>query len=107
MKKIIVILSAVGLLGSVPAFAEHKKDTHPSDHSATQTQMDQDCLKECELLIRDCTKEVDSIQQRIQKIKVAIKANGAKPENQEELTLLNKKLKEVNETLRALTKPGH
>lgn len=107
MKKSMVILMAVGLFAAMPAWAEHKKDDHTMEHSATQTQMDQDCAKECELLIRDCTKEIDSIQQRVEKIKAAIKANGAKPENQEELRLLNKKLKETNETLRALTKPGH
>ena len=51
--------------------------------------------------------QVDSIQERIQKIKLAIEADGAKPENAEELRVLNKKLKEANETLRSLSKPGH
>lgn len=97
---------AVGLFAAVPAWADHQKDLNHVEHSTNQSQMDQDCSKECDLLIRDCMKEVSSIQQRIDKIKEAIKANGAKPENQEELRLLNKKLKEVNETMRALNKPG-
>lgn len=106
MKKIMVTLLAVGLFAAMPAWAEHKKDTPSPDHTAAQSQMDRDCAKECELLIRDCTNEVDSIHQRIEKIKAAIKANGAKPENLEELRLLNNKLKETNETLRSLNKPG-
>lgn len=106
MKKSILILAALGILGAAPAFAAHNKDVH-QDHHAAQTQKDMDCREECDLLINDCTKEITTIQQRVQKIKADIKEKGAKPENQEELRVLNKKLKEVNETLKALTKPGH
>lgn len=106
MKRTVLILVALGLFAATPVLADHKKADH-TDHTATAEQMDQDCQKECDLLIRDCAREVDSIQQRIKKIKAAIAANGAKPENQEELRLLNSKLKEVNSSLRALTKPGH
>lgn len=99
MKKIMVILMATALFAAtVPAMA--------MEHGAMHTQQDEECAKECDLLLRNCAQEVDSIQQRIEKIKAAIKANGAKPENQDELRLLNRKLKETNETLRALTKPG-
>ena len=108
MKKVLVMLIAVGLFGTMPALAEHKKDMKPAgqETSATHNHQDEDCAKECDLLLKECAKEVDSIQQRVKKIKAAIKAGGAKPENAEELRLLNKKLKEVNETIRALSKPG-
>lgn len=108
MKRVLVMLVAVGLFSAMPALAEHKKDVKPAgqETAATHDHQDADCAKECDLLLRDCAKEVDSIQQRTKKIKAAIKANGAKPENLEELKLLNKKLKEVNETMRSLTKPG-
>lgn len=109
MKKVLVMLVAVGLFGAMPVLAEHKKDVPPptgQETSATHNHQDPDCAKECDMLLRDCAKEVDSIQQRVQKIKAAIAANGAKPENAEELRILNKKLKEVNETIRSLSKPG-
>lgn len=108
MKKVLVLLVAVGLFSVMPALAEHKKDAKPAgqETGAPQNQKDAECARECDLLLKECTIQVDSIQQRVKKIKLAIKANGAKPENLEELKLLNKKLKEANETMRTLTKPG-
>lgn len=100
MKKIIMILMAAALFAAVPAMAAEHGAMHAQQH-------DEECAKECDLLLRNCAQEVDSIQQRIQRIKKAIEANGAKPENAEELKILNKKLKEANETMRGLTKPGH
>jgi len=99
MKKSLVIFMATALFAAaVPAMA--------MEHGAMHTQQDQECEKECDLLLRNCAQEVDSIQQRIQRIKTAIKAYGAKPEHVEELKLLNRKLKETNDELKALTKPG-
>jgi len=62
---------------------------------------------ECDMLLKSCVQEVDSIQERIQKIKAAIETYGAKPEYRDELVILNKKLKEANDMLRELNKPGH
>jgi len=99
MKKTMVILMATALFAAaVPAMA--------MEHGAMHTQNDEECAKECDLLLRNCAQEVDSIQQRIQRIKKAIETYGAKPEHDEELKLLNKKLKETNEELKALTKAG-
>lgn len=99
MRMRIVILMAISLFATaVPVMA--------MEHGAKHSQQDEECAKECDLLLRDCALEVDSIQQRIQKIKKAIETSGAKPEYAEELKMLNKKLKETNETMRALTKPG-
>ena len=96
---IIRILMAMSLFAAaVPAVA--------MEHGAMHTQQDEECAKECDLLLRNCAQEVDSIQQHIQRIKKAIEIYGAKPEHVEELKILNKKLKEANETMRALTKPG-
>lgn len=108
MKKTMLILMAVGLFSAMPALAEHKKDVKPAaqESTAMHNHQDADCARECDLLLRDCANEVDSIQQRVKKIEAAIKANGAKPENLDELRILNRKLKETNETMRSLTKPG-
>jgi len=100
MKKSLIILLAVAMAtASAPAFAmEHQHDT-------SQKNMDAQCAKECDMLLRDCALEVDSIQQRIKKIQVEINAKGATTYTLEELKTLNKKLKEANETLRVLQKP--
>jgi peptidoglycan hydrolase CwlO-like protein len=101
MKKSIITLLAVAMVAvSVPSFAmEHK-------HDASQKTMDEQCAKECDMLLKNCAQEVDSIQERITKLRAAISEKGADTYTLEELKILNKKLKETNETLRALTKPG-
>lgn len=106
-----VILMALGLFSAMPALAEHKKEALAAGQETVATHnhnhQDEDCAKECEMLLKDCAMQVDSIQQRVEKIQSAIKANGAKPDHLDELKVLNKKLKEINETIRALSKPGH
>jgi len=99
MRKRLIILMTLSLFATaIPAMA--------LEHGAMHTQHDEECAKECDLLLRNCAQEVDSIQQRIQRIKAAIKVYGAKPENVEDLKILNGKLQETNATLKALTKPG-
>ena len=100
MKKSMITLLAVAMVAaSAPAFAvEHQ-------HDASQKTMDAQCAKECDLLLRDCGLEVDSIQQRIKKLQVSIKEKGANTYTLEELKILNKKLKETNELLKSLQKP--
>jgi len=100
MKKSIITLLAVAMVAvSLPAFAmEHQ-------HDASQKTMDEQCTKECELLLRNCALEVDSIQQRIKKLQVEINAKGATTYTLEELKTLNKKLEETNESLHVLEKP--
>jgi peptidoglycan hydrolase CwlO-like protein len=100
MKKSIITLLAVAMVAvSVPAFAmEHQ-------HDASMKTMDEECTRECDLLLKDCSLEVDSIQQRIKKLQVAINEKGANKYTLEELKTLNKKLKEATETIRMLEKP--
>lgn len=99
MRTRLVILMALSLFATAaPLMA--------MDHGAKHAQQDADCAKECDLLLRSSALEVDSIQQRIERIKKAIDTYGAKPENLEELKILNRKLKEANDTLKALNKPG-
>ncbi len=101
MKKSIITLLAVAMVAvSVPAFA-----ADPQLDASHQKTMDEQCAKECDLLLRDCGQEVDSIQQRIKKLKVKINEEGASKYTLEELKILNKKLKDANETLRSLEKP--
>ena len=101
MKKSIITLLAVAMAAlSVPAFAaEHQND------ASHKKAMDEQCARECDLLLRNCALEVDSIQQRIKKLQVEINEKGATTYTLEELKILNKKLKEAHETLRVLERP--
>ena len=66
---------------------------------------DDQCAKECSMLLKNCSQEVDTIQDRIKKLQVMINEEGAITYTRDELKVLNKKLKEANETLRVLGKP--
>jgi peptidoglycan hydrolase CwlO-like protein len=101
MKKVIIVLFAVAMAtATVPAFAmEHE---HGDSHNA----MDEQCAKECEMLLKNCALEVDSIQEHIKKLQVEITEKGANTYTLEELKTLNKKLKETKEVLRSLEKSG-
>ena len=100
MKKTIITLLAVAMVAvSVPAFAaEHQ-------HDASQKATDEECTRECDLLLKNCALEVESIQQRIKRLQVEINEKGANKYTLEELKTLNKKLKEATETIRVLEKP--
>jgi len=100
MKKSIITLLAIAMVAvSVPAFAlEHQ-------HDASMKTMDEECTRECNLLLKDCSLEVDSIQQHIKKLQGAINQKGANKYTLEELKILNKKLKEATETIHVLEKP--
>ena len=90
MKKIAMILAAVVLTASaIPAFAEMTKE-----------EKDQ-----CLLASKGCAGEVDSIQKQVKKIQAEIK-KGTKVYTAEELRTLEQKLKEVNEFIKSMGKPG-
>jgi len=103
MKKTLAILMATSIFAAAsPVLAD---DGH--QHGASHQTMDEQCAKECDMLLKNCAQEVDSIQQRIMKLRAEINEKGANTYTLEELKTLDMKLKEANETLRALTKPGH
>ncbi|MCM0081760.1 hypothetical protein L4X63_09180 [Geomonas sp. Red32] len=120
MKKVLLALMATAMFSTtLPAFAhEHggmdmndmDMQSMPAmqhDHSSMHDHnMDADCTKECEMLLKNCAQEADSIQERIGRIKEAIKRDGADQAKVDELKVLNAKLREANETLKSLSKPG-
>ena len=90
MKRIAVImLAGLFFAGSVPAFAEMTKE-----------EKDQ-----CLLAAKGCAGEVDSIQKQVKKIQAEIK-KGTSVYTAEELKTLEKKLKEVNDFIKSMGKPG-
>ena len=102
MKNTMIALMAVTMFAStVPAFAmEH-------EHGAAQDQADVQCAKDCDMLLKDCAREADSLQQRVKKLKAAIKKDGADQKKVDELRQLSAKLKEANQLMNSLSKPGH
>lgn len=102
MKKAMITLMAVTLFATtMPAFAmEH-------EHGSAHEQSDVQCAKDCDMLLKDCSREVDTLQQRVKKLKLALKTNGADQKTVDDLRILDAKLKEANELLKSLSKPGH
>jgi len=92
MKKILItLLTVVALSATSIAFAADAPVAGNKD--------------ECLLASKNCMNEVDSIQQRMKKINSEIK-KGKKVYSAEELKKLEQKLKEADEILKSLEKPG-
>lgn len=90
MKKIALALIAGLIMAStIPAMAEMTKE-----------EKDQ-----CLLASKNCANQVDSLQQRIKKLNNEMK-KGKNVYSAEELKKLEQKLKEADEILKALEKPG-
>lgn len=101
MKRVLVILMTISLFAlAAPVLAA---DGH--QHGSAQQLSDEECAKECDMLIRNCANEVLDIHDRIKKLKSEINDRGATKYTVEELRILEKKLKEANDTLKSLLKP--
>lgn len=99
MKKIMMALVAASLFTSaVPAFSA----THGGSHDPADVQ----CAKDCEMLLRNCSQEVQSIQEKIRSLETAIKEEGATQEKASNLATLNRKLAEAKAILEELERPG-
>ena len=92
MKKVLIaVLTAFALSATSVAFAADAPPANAKD--------------ECLLASKGCMHEVDSIQQKLKKLNAEIK-KGKKVYTAEELKKLEQKLKEANEILNSLEKPG-
>jgi len=92
MKKVLIaVLTAFALSAASMAFAVDAPVAGSKD--------------ECLLASKGCMHEVDSIQQKLKKLDAEIK-KGTKVYSVEELKKLEQKLKEANELLKNLNKPG-
>lgn len=99
MKKLMMILMAATLLAaSMPAFA--------APHGGSHDPADVQCAKDCEMLLKNCALEVDTIQQKITKLRAAIEKDGADQQKLAEIKVLKLKLEDAEATLRTLETPG-
>lgn len=102
MKKILIILMTMSLFAVAAPVLADEAPRQGASHQA----MDEQCAKDCAMLLKNCAQEVDSIQGRIKRLQVEIDEKGADTYTRDELKILSGKLKEANESLRALQKPG-
>ena len=95
MKKLLVVLMAVGLFGAMPVLAaEHegmKMDSHEGMKMDTEEGM------------RQCALQAETIQEKIKRIQGEIE-KGSKKYSAEDLKTLEGKLKDANDTLDNLMK---
>ena len=92
MKKVLIaVLTAFALSATAMTFAADAPQASTKD--------------ECLLASKGCMNEVDSIQQKIKKLNAEIK-KGKRAYSAEEIKKLQQKLKEADEILNSLEKPG-
>ncbi|MDD2540787.1 MAG: hypothetical protein PHH28_07050 [Desulfuromonadaceae bacterium] len=92
MKKVLIAVMAIFALSATSM-------TFAADTKSNQKD-------ECLLASKGCRDQVDSIQQKIKKINTEIK-KGKKVYSAEDLKKLQQKLKEADDILINLEKPGH
>jgi hypothetical protein len=90
MKKLLVIIMALGLFGAMPALAAEHEGMKMDSHEGMK--MDTDAG------MRECALQAETIQQKINRLNDEI-AKGSKNYSAVELKKLEKKLKEANEIL--------
>ncbi|GFO68467.1 hypothetical protein GMLC_20460 [Geomonas limicola] len=103
MKKALTALMAIALFSAVPALAME----HTGEHAAQHDMSNMDCAKECDMLLKNCAQDVDTLQYKIKKLQAALKQEGADQAQLDRVKALKLKLEEAQATLRALEKPGH
>jgi hypothetical protein len=90
MKKLLVIILALGLFSAMPVLAAEHAGMDMSSHEG----MKMDTAEGA----RECALQAETIQQKIKRLNAEVVA-GSKKHNAEELKKLEKKLKEANEIL--------
>ena len=90
MKKLLVIIMALGLFGAMPVLAAEHAGMKMGSHEG----MTMDTAEGA----RECALQAETIQQKIKRLNAEVAA-GSKKHNAEELKKLEKKLKEANEIL--------
>jgi len=86
MKRLLVIMMAVGLFGAMPAFAEH-----------SGMKMEHEGVRECAL-------QAESIQEKVKRLEAEV-AKGDKKYDAKTVKKLKGKLDEANKLLDQLNKP--
>jgi hypothetical protein len=95
MKKLLVIIAALGLFGAMPVLA--------AEHGGMKMGSHEGMKMETPTGTRECALQAESIQEKIKRLDAEI-AKGSKKYTSGELKALENKLKEANELLDNLGK---
>lgn len=90
MKKLLVIILALGLFSAMPVLAAEHAGMDMSSHEGMTMNTAEGA--------RDCALQAETIQAKIKRLNAEV-ASGSKTHNPEELKKLQKKLNEANEIL--------
>jgi len=96
MKKLLLVLVAVGLFGAMPVLAAEHEGMKMGSHEGMM--MDTDAG------VRECALKAESIQEKIKRLDYEI-ARGEKKYNAKEVKKLKDKLDEANKILDQLNEP--
>jgi hypothetical protein len=97
MKKLLVILMAMGMFSAMPVLAAEHAGMDMSSHEGMKMDTP-DGMRECAL-------QAESIQQKVKRLQGEIQ-KGSKKYSAEDIKKLELKLKEANDLLDSLNKPG-
>jgi len=97
MKKLLVIILALGLFSAMPVLAAEHAGMDMGSHEGMKMDTPEGA--------RECALQAESIQQKIKRIEAEIK-KGSTKYSAEDLKKLEDKLKEANYLLDSLNKPG-
>jgi len=97
MKKLLLILMALGLFGAMPVLAAEHEDMDMGSHEGMKMNTSEG--------VRECALQAETLQQKIKRIQSEIE-KGSTKYSAEDLKKLENKLKEANFLLDSLNKPG-
>lgn len=90
MKKLVVVLMALGLFGAMPVLA--------ADHAGMDMSSHEGMTMDTAEGARECALQAETIQAKIKRLNAEI-AKGSKKYSTDDIKQLQKKLKEANEIL--------
>jgi septal ring factor EnvC (AmiA/AmiB activator) len=96
MKKLVLVLVAVGLFGAMPVLAAEHSDMKMGSHEGMKMDTKDG--------VRECALQAESIQEKIKRLDNEI-AKGEKKHSAKELKKLKEKLEEANKILDQLNRP--
>ena len=97
MKKLLLILMALGLFGAMPVLAAEHEGMDMDSHEGMKMNTSEG--------VRECALQAETLQQKIKRIQSEIE-KGSTKYSAEDLKKLENKLKEANFLLDSLNKPG-
>jgi septal ring factor EnvC (AmiA/AmiB activator) len=95
MKKLLVLLMALGLFAAMPVLAAEHEDMKMDSHEGMMMETPDGA--------RECALQAESIQQKIKRLNIEV-AQGTKKHTAEDLKKLENQLKETNKLLDQMNK---